>query len=302
MRIFLTGATGYTGGVVLEHLLGAGHEVVALARARHIGGLTPKPGLSWLAGDFAHPEIIHEAARDTDATLHIGASHDTEIAEMERLDGLVIRAVADALAGTGKTFINTSATPVYGDTGKTPRDESEPVSNPLPVRAWRLRHDQETVAMAQRGLRSIVIRPPMIYGRGLGVLAKQIARARAAGKSRYIGEGSRLSSTVHVDALARLYLACLHNESALGVYNGASDEVVRADHMARAIAEIYGPGIEVEAWPIEEARKTLGAMADIAAIDCVVSSDRARRELGWSPNAVSVMSELVAGSYRDTAA
>ncbi|MDP3174661.1 MAG: NAD-dependent epimerase/dehydratase family protein [Phenylobacterium sp.] len=302
MRVFLTGATGYTGGVVLEHLLAAGLEVSALARPHHLPTLPVRPGLSWIGGDFAQPEIIFDAARATDATIHIGASHDVENAEMERLDGLTIRAVADALAGSGKTFINTSATPVYGDTGPTPRDESEPVLHPLPAREWRLRHDRETVAMSGRGLRSVVLRPPMIYGRGAGVLGKQIARAQASGKARYIGAGTPLSSTVDVDVLAVLYLKALRNERAQGVYNAASDEVVRAADIAQAIAQIFGPGIVAESWPLDDARKTMGILADISTIDCVVSSERARRELGWAPNAISMMGDLAAGSYRALAA
>ncbi len=115
--------------------------------------------------------------------------------------------------------------------------------HPLAVREWRLQHDRETVAMTERGIRSVVLRPPMIYGRGKGVLAKQIARARASGKARYTGEGTRLSSTVHVDAFAALYLKALRNERAQGVYNAASDEVVRAADIAHVIAERFGPGV-----------------------------------------------------------
>lgn len=300
MKVFLTGATGYTGAVVLEHLLTAGHDVAALAR-RPPPSAPTRSGLTWVSGDFAEPERIYDQARAADATVHVGAAHDVSNAEMERLDGLAIRAVADALAGTGKVFINTSAAPVYGDTGAVPRDESEPVVAPLAGRLWRLGHDRETVALTERGIRSVVIRPPGIYGRAGGVPRAQIERAQASGKARVVGEGDRLWSYVHVDALARLFLLALTQEAALGVYNAASDEFVRSLDVARVIAEHYGPGIEVETWPLEIARQTHGVMAEIASVNCVVSADRARRELGWSPAAPSFMGELVVGSYRTLA-
>ena len=67
---------------------------------------------------------------------------------------------------------------------------------------------------------------------------------------------------------------------------------------ARVIAEHYGRGIEVQSWPFEAAHKAMGVMAEIAAVNCVISADRARRELGWSPVGPSLMGELVIGSYR----
>lgn len=298
MKIFLTGATGYTGGVVLQHLLAAGHTVAALVRPESRPSVSDRPGLTWIEGEFGRPDVISEQAAAADGTVHIGAAHRVETAEMERLDGLTIRAVADALAGTGKVFINTSAAPIYGDTGPTPRDESEPILSPIPSRVWRLRHDRETVGMRDRGLRSVVIRPPNIYGHGGGVPLMQIQRARSTGKVRLVGEGDRLMSGIHADALARLYLAVLANERAEGVYNAASDEIVCARDVAAVIAEHYGPGIQVEHLSPEVARETLGLMAEIASVNCVISADRARRELGWSPAGPSYIAELVVGSYR----
>lgn len=295
-KILLTGATGYAGGVALEHLVAAGHEVVAVVRPHHIPTLASQPGVTWVPGDFANPSVVFELAKLCDATLHIGAAHSVEIEEMARLDGQVIRAIGDALAGTGKVFINTSAAALYGDTGPTPRDESEPVEKPLPVRAWRYRHDCETVAMRERGLRSVVVRPGYIYGRGAGVLARQIRQAKTSGRALYIGDGARLTTTIDVDALARLYLAVLHDEGAYGVFNAGADEVVRARDLAEAIAVVHGPGIEAASWSLEAARPKLGAMADIGAISTVILSDRARN-LGWSPTAASLMSELIVGSY-----
>lgn len=295
-KVLLTGATGYAGGVALDHLVAAGHEVIAVVRPHHLPTLASRPNVTWVPGDFANPSVFFELAKLCDATLHIGAAHSVEIEEMARLDGQVIRAIGDALAGTGKVFINTSAAALYGDTGPTPRDESEPVAAPLPVRAWRYQHDCETVAMRDRGLRSVVVRPGYIYGRGAGVLARQIRQAKSSGRALYIGDGARLTTTIDVDALARLYLAVLHDDAAHGVFNAGSDEVVRARDLAKAIAAVHGPGIEAVSWSLEAARPKLGAMADIAAISTVILSDRART-LGWSPTAPSLMSELVVGSY-----
>ncbi len=295
MKIFLTGATGYTGGVVLNHLLAAGHEVAGIARRLPESALVNRKGLLWIEGDFGDGALIETLARQADGVLHIGASHDKE---MERLDGIVIRSVADALAGSGRVFVSTSATPVYGDTGNDPRDEHEPIEHPHPLRAWRMRHDQEVVKLVERDIRGVVIRPGYIYGQSGGLLSEAIRTARLTGKARYIGDGRRASSTVHVDALAKLYILALENNSARGIYNAASDEVVFSSDICEIIAALYGPGIVAQAWPIEEARKTFGEYADLANITCIASSVRARQELGWLPVGTTLLGELVGGSYR----
>lgn len=295
MKVFMTGTTGHAGSVVLDRFVAEGHEVFALVRPQHIGNLPQRERVRWIAGDFADTEIISDTAALTDAAVHIGASHDDE---MERLDANAIAAIADAFDQSGKVFVSTSATPVYGDTGPTPRDEHEPIENPHPLRAWRARHDLEVVALSQRGIRGAVVRPGLIYGRAGGWLAGLILRAQETGMSRYIGEGRNLTSTIHVDALADLYLKTVTNESAHGIYNAASDEVVCSMDTAHLIATHYGPGIEAMSWPLEEAREALGELADLACVECIVSSNRARCELGWHPIALSVTSELASGSYR----
>lgn len=295
MKILLTGGTGYTGGVTIGHLLEAGHDLVALAR--NVPSQEPvRDGLRWVEGDFADGALIGKLAREADGILHIGASHD---AEMERLDAIFIRAVGDSLAGTGKVFVSTSATPVYGDTGPDPRDEHEPIDNPLPFREWRMRHDNEVAGYADRGFRTVIIRPGLIYGKAGGPLSWNISRARATGKALYIADGRAASSAVHVDALAKLYILALENDAAQGIYNAASDEVILSVDIAETIAAFYGPGIVAESWPLDDARKTMGGFADLSNTRCVVSSARARRELGWLPMGPTVLSELIGGSYRN---
>ncbi|HEX7854868.1 MAG TPA: NAD-dependent epimerase/dehydratase family protein [Sphingobium sp.] len=294
MKIFLTGGTGYTGGETIGHLLDAGHQVVAIAR--NVPTQAPvRDGLHWVEGDFADGALIERLAREADGVLHIGASHD---ADMERLDGIFIRAVGDALAGTGKAFVSTSATPVYGDTGPDPRDEHEPINNPLPFREWRMRHDNEVVGFADRGIRSVIVRPGLIYGKAGGPLSWNITRARATGKALYVADGRAASSAVHVDALAKLYILALENDAARGIYNAASDETILSVDIAETIAAFYGPGIVAESWPLDEARNAIGGFADLSNTRCIVSSARARRELGWLPVGPTVLSELVGGSYR----
>src|SRR5437870_13419609 len=135
------------------------------------------------------------------------------------------------------------------------QDEHEPIENPHPLRAWRMRHDLEVAALGRRGIRGVVVRPGYIYGQAGGLLADMIRVARASGKAQYIGDGRNLTSTVHVDALAALYLLVLSNQSAPRVYNAVSDEVVRPAAIATAIASSLGLGLPSEPPSVDAARE-----------------------------------------------
>lgn len=164
----MIGTTGHAGHAALERFVAEGHEVVALVRPHHAAALVPRPGVEWLAATFEETDLISEATGRTDAAVQIGASHDSE---MQRLDRGVIDAIAAAFAGSGKVFVSTSAGPVYGDTAGSPRDEHEPIENPHPLRAWRIQHDRDVVDLADRGIRGVVLRPGLIYGRAGGWVA-----------------------------------------------------------------------------------------------------------------------------------
>ena len=295
MKVLMTGCTGHAGNHALNHFVNNGHEVHALVRSHHIPNLEERENVKWVAGGFADTEIISETADECDAVVHIGASHDEE---MEKLDTNFILAVEEAFKDTGKVFVTTSASVVYNDTKGVPRDEREPIENPHPLRAWRARHDLQVVAMSENGIRGASVRPGLIYGHAGGWLTGLIFRARESGKSLHIGEGTNLVSTIHVDPLSDLYLKIVTNESAQGIYNAASDEVTCSKDYATLIADYFGPGIEVVHWPLEEAREALGELADLSCIECIITSDRARSELGWLPIAPSVATELSRGTYR----
>src|SRR5438105_11178290 len=70
MRIFLTGATGYIGGAVLDALLRGGHDVTALVRdnekARRIAGRGAHP----VIGNLADVDSYRAAADAQDGYIH----------------------------------------------------------------------------------------------------------------------------------------------------------------------------------------------------------------------------------------
>ena len=293
MRVFLTGATGYVGQVVLDRLLRHGHSADALVRPVADRTLPAHRGLNWIVGDLRNVSLLAEAAKRADATIHTAAEHS---GAQKEADDTATAALVDGLRGSGKPLISTSATVVYGDTGLTPRNEADAIPSPHPLRAWRIANDN-SIALEDHGFRGVVIRPPNIYGAGAGPIAMRIAAAAKAGYAQYIDDGAALWSTVHVWDLADLYLAILSSERAHGIYNAAADEVLSRKQLAEGIAATLGPAVSARSITVEEGRSIWGFLADLSLINQVISAAKAREELGWKPRRRPLMSYLHERNY-----
>src|SRR3954469_16063815 len=202
MRIFLTGATGYIGSAVAERLRAAGHELTALARSDASAAKLSAAGIQAVRGDFSDPSSVGPAARAADGTISLATTYDPNI------DGPAIDAILDALAGSTKPFIYTSGIWSHGDTGGKVVDETSP-PRPAPLVSWRQAVEGRVLQAASRGIRSIVIRPAIVYGRGGGIPAGFAESAQKDGAARYVGTGENRWPFVHVDDLADLYALAL---------------------------------------------------------------------------------------------
>src|SRR4029077_2294409 len=133
-------------------------------------------------------------------------------------------ALLAGLAGSGKALIQTSGSSVVGayDNGEASEQifDEDTDFTPQPEKAMRVAIDRQVLAAANDGVRSVVIRPSLIYGRGVGVAAtsiqlpKLIDVARKAGVPRHVGRGLNIWSHVHIADVAELYLLALEKAPA----------------------------------------------------------------------------------------
>jgi nucleoside-diphosphate-sugar epimerase len=292
MRVFLTGATGYIGTAVAERLLAAGHELTALARSESSLNKLQAAGISPLRGDFAEPTTVGRAATTADGVISLATTYDAAI------DGPAIDAILRALDGSNKPFIYTSGIWSHGDTGGRVVDETSP-PKPAALVAWRQAVEERVLASARRGIRSIVIRPAVVYGRGAGIPATFVESARKEGASRFIGTGKNRWPQVHVDDLADLYLLALEKAPPGTLLLGVAGPSRPVSEIAEAASRGAGAGGRTVATPLEEARKSMGAYADALVLDQQATGKRAEELLGWKPHRPDILQELERGSYAD---
>jgi nucleoside-diphosphate-sugar epimerase len=290
VRIFLTGATGYIGSAVAERLRAAGYPLTALARSDASAAKLEAAGIQPVRGDFSDPKSVGSAARATDGVISLATTYDPSI------DGPAIDAILEALAGSNKPFIYTSGIWSHGDTGGKVVDETSP-ANPAELVRWRQDVEQRVLDGAKRGIRSVVIRPAIVYGRGGGIPAGLSESARKEGAARFVGTGKNRWPLVHVEDLADLYFLALEKAPPGTLLLGVSGRSRPVSEIAEAASRGAGAGGRTVATPLDEARKKMGLYADALALDQQASGRRAQDLLGWEPRRPDVLEELERGSY-----
>src|ERR1700749_631415 len=164
MRVFVTGASGHIGLPVTEELLGAGHEVVGLARSDESAAKVEAAGATVLRGDLDDLDGLKAAASEADGVIHLAFKHDLMATDMEgaiATDLAVTEAFGEALAGTDKPLVNTSGTLMLAMAGVSGRAGTEDDRSPG---GHRGDVENATLALADRGVRSSVVRlSPLVH-------------------------------------------------------------------------------------------------------------------------------------------
>lgn len=291
MRVFVTGASGGIGTAVVAELLAAGHRVVGLARsdssAATISGLGAEP----LRGDIDDLNVLREAASNADGVVYLAFSHDFgNVGDAIGAEARAVAALGDALVDTGKPLVLASGTPAAPG---RPSTEDDPFAVEGPM-AGRGHTGQAVIALAQRGVRSSIVRlPRSVHDAGgrYGFASLLIQAARHSGVSAYVGDGSQRWPAVHRHDAASLFRLALEQAPPGSVLHAVGDE---GDPMRR-IAQVIGRrlGVPVESAPAEN----FGPLGIIFAADQPSSSALTRQRFGWQPSHPTLLEDLEAGVY-----
>ena len=232
--------------------MNAGHTVVGLVRQADKASQLALRGIQPLFGTLADLAKITEAARAADAVINTADADDFLAADT----------LLNALAGSGKVLIHTSGSSVVsdraaGECSAAIFQEDSPF-DPLPERLLRVAIDRAVLMGAQQKIRSVVIRPSLIYGRGHGLnphsiqLPRLIELARKYKIARHVGRGLNVWSHVHIDDLVDLYLLALDQAPPGSLFYAENGEA-SWKAMASAVGRRLGFGAETLDWPIDEA-------------------------------------------------
>ena len=288
MRIFVTGASGFIGSAIVRELVGAGHDVLGLARSEDGAKRVTAAGAAVHRGTVEDLDCLKRGAAEADAVIHTAFNHDfTKFAESCQADKAAIEALGGVLAGSNRPLLVTS-----GLLGIASEDES-------PSGAFPRKSEETALALAAKGVRAMVIRlPPSVHGDGdHGFVPALIRAAREKRFATYVGDGQSVWSAVHRLDAARLYRLALEKGKPGDRFHGVGDEGIPT----KEIAEVIGRrlGVPAVSKSREETEALLGFIGHVLAIGIRSTSSKTREKLGWRPTEVGLIADLEKGTYFD---
>lgn len=174
MRFFVTGATGFIGGRLVDQLAKAGHEIVALVRrpptARHLADL----GASVYKGDITDKESMRAPMKDVDGIFHTAAWFKLGVRDRRPAVPVNVGGTRNVLELMNELEIPravyTSSLAALGDTHGEVVDETYVPQGPFPStydRTKWMAHFQVAKPMMKEGLPLTIVQPGVVYGPGL---------------------------------------------------------------------------------------------------------------------------------------
>jgi nucleoside-diphosphate-sugar epimerase len=279
MDVFITGASGYVGGVVTERLIAAGHRVAGLARSDRAAARVAALGATPVRGDLRAVAVLREAAGRADAVVH--AAFDYADPGMAAAEALALPAMLDTVP-----FVYTSTGLVYPG---GPGAEDDPVDEATASQPHKVAG--ERTALAAGGT---VLRVPLVHGRGGSALVLGLLEmGRTRGVVPYLGDGSQTWSAVHVDDLADLFLLAVEKPQPGAIFNAASGDTFQMAQLAEVLAARAG-ATAVSLSPTEAA--AISAQLAVLGRDGGMAGDRARATFGWAPHRPTLLDDVRAGA------
>jgi nucleoside-diphosphate-sugar epimerase len=297
MRVFVTGASGWIGSAVVPELIGAGHQVLGLARSDGAAAKIEALQAEVLRGDVSDLDALREGARTTDAVLHLAYNHDfSQMEQAGKADRAALTAFAEELAGSDRPVVIASGLLGLPVGREATEEDLHEVHEGLPPR-FRAELLAKEWAREQGVCTSIVRLAPTVHGAGdWGFITSYVAIARQLGTAFYIGDGSNQWPAISRPDAATLYRLCIERPRAGAVLHGA------AEHIAfRDIAGAVGRKLDlpVASLPPEAAQEKFGALATFYTLGVVASSAVTREQYGWKPSGPTLLEAIATGAYTD---
>ena len=294
-KVLVTGADGFIGSHLVEHLARQGHSVRAFVLYNSLGSrgwLDPAPlgaNVEFVAGDIRDAQSVRAAVRDCQVVLHLAAliSIPYSYQAPESYLDTNVRGTMNVLQAAREfqveKVVHTSTSEVYGTARFVPITEEHPLQGQSPYSASKIAADQMATAyFSSFGVPVATMRPFNTYG------PRQSARAVIPTVISQIAAGSR---TIRLGALhptrdfnyvadtVRAFVATAESDRAVGeVINIGSNFEISIGDTVKLVAEVMQADVTVQT----DAERLRPRDSEVERL--WADNAKAKRLLGWEPS------------------
>jgi nucleoside-diphosphate-sugar epimerase len=298
-RTLITGATGFIGQAICKTLVARGMSIRATGRnlsklnklknnqieTQQIADITPT--MNWEKALSGCHTVVHLAARTH--ILHETASNPLEIYSNVNTTG-TLNLAKQAAASNVKRFIFISSIKVNGEGQDTPYNETD---QPAPQDEYAISKYNAELGLhdiaSESGLEVIILRPPLVYGPGVGANFRRLLQAINNGWPLPLGGINNKRSLLYVENLADAVYTCIQHPQASGHTFLLSDgEDISTPELIRRIASSSHKPTHLWSIPswllrttadITGKTKLANRLIDSLTVDC----SEIEHQLNWSP-------------------
>jgi hypothetical protein len=244
MKIVITGASGFLGSLLTDHLWSQRHHLILLSRnPPRESNLTQQEWISWKPGA---PGDWEQAIDGVDGIINLAgepiAAKRWSDAQKEKIrfsrvepTKALVKAVGKAVKKP-KFLISASAVGYYGPRGdETITEETAPGDDYLA----RVCVDWEKEARKAEsyGIRVALVRTGIVLGKGQGALAKMVVPFKyfVGGP---LGSGNQWVPWIHIEDQIALLLFLIENQNARGPFNATAPNPVSMTEFCKTLGKV----------------------------------------------------------------
>jgi nucleoside-diphosphate-sugar epimerase len=297
-QVLVTGATGFVGSTLCRTLVSRGYAVRAAMRQNIVDGPATTGMAIFPIGEMGSDTTWRHALHGCDAVVHLAARvhvmrdrSSNPLAAFRAVNVDATRQLLKQAAESGvRRFVFLSTIKVNGEmsVGKPFRESDPPAPlDPYAISKWEA--EKAVIDLCNRaGMEFTILRPPLVYGPGVGGNFARLLKAVDRGVPLPFGALRNRRSLIYVENLADLIAVSLGDSVAAGKTYLVSDDDVSTPELIRRTAVALGKQarlISVPLWLLRIGAGILGRASDYERLagDLAIDPSAVRGELGWAP-------------------
>lgn len=313
MNVLVTGAGGFIGGYLLDKLLGAGHQVRALALDEADAGRIRRPEVEVVMGDVREGASLEGVADGIELAFH-AAARVTDWGPWREFEAVTVRGTENMLEVTARAGVRRlllfSSTAVYATAprGTPPLDEKAPYGGPESPWGFygrsKMIAEQAALGYQEEGrLEVSIVRPVSIYGPGDRTFLPRIVRYVRSPMAAWVAGRDPLTPFLYVtDAVEGIFAAGMSEKAVGQAYTLGPEPEIRMREFVVAICKEVGIRPPRRSVPYALAAPLAGLSEGLARLvgtreppsltgmslflmtqDQRYDISKAQRDLGWQP-------------------